>query len=124
MKNIGINIVHLIAQDLSDTFTHISGVLFESKKSSEDMVVAGLDALSETMRTDGEFLKQHQLNDELLEKANRYLPCIFVNTEPAYGDAQLTILDLGSGGYGSRWSSSDGGGAIVIECEFVCCFVL
>ena len=32
------------------------------------MVVAGLEPLSEIMRTDGEFLKQHQLNDELLEK--------------------------------------------------------
>ena len=57
------------------------------------MVVGGLEALSEIMRTDGEFLKQHQINDELLEKekANRYLPSIFVHIEPVYRDAQLTV---------------------------------
>ena len=83
-----------------------------------------MDGLSETTRTDGEFLKQHQLNDELLEKANRYLPSIFVHTEPAYGDAQLTVLHLGSGGYGPRWSGINGGGAIAIECKLcvvLCC---
>ena len=85
--------VHSIAQDLS----HILSVLFDTKKSSSDMVVAGLDALSEIMRTDDKFLIQHQLNAELLEKANRYLPSIFVHTEPTYGDAQLTVLHLGSG---------------------------
>ena len=79
------------------------------------MVVAGLDTLSEITRTDGEFLKQHQLNDELLEKANRYLPSIFV---PAYGDAQLIVLHLGSNGYDRRWSGSNGD-AIAIECKFV-----
>ena len=36
----------------------------------------------------------------------------------AYGDAQLTVLHLGSGGgYGPGWSGSNGGGAIVIECK-------
>ena len=82
------------------------------------MVVAGLDALTEIMRTDGEFAIQHQLNHELLEKSNRYLLSIFVHTEPAYGDEQLTVLHLGSGGYCPGWSGSNGG-AIVIECKFV-----
>ena len=82
-------IFHLIAQDLSPAFTHILSVLFDTKKSSPDMVVTGLDALPEIMRTDhdGEFLEQHQLNDELLEKVNRYLPSTFVHTEPAFVDA-------------------------------------
>ncbi|ETO09402.1 hypothetical protein RFI_27977 [Reticulomyxa filosa] len=77
--------VHLCAQHLEFATSTLLPQLFDVKKSTVEQIVLGLDVISEIMRLDGEFLRQHQSNPALLPVINDFLPAMLEHADQAIG---------------------------------------
>ncbi|ETO12178.1 hypothetical protein RFI_25194 [Reticulomyxa filosa] len=77
--------VHLCAQNLELAVQTLLPQLFDVRKSTVDQIVLGLDCVSEIVRLDGNFVRQHQPSPTLLSTLNDFLPTILWQAEQFIG---------------------------------------
>ena len=79
----------LISQDLEYGINILLSQLIDNKKGNTYTMELGLDSISEMMRVNGTFCKQHQISKSNLDKINEILPVILEECESVIGVTKL-----------------------------------